>query len=388
MTGNSNKLVILTLWLAGLLAGGQFAKVSVILPEFQVIYPQQADQIAWLLTLVSVVGALLGGAAASLANRFSLQPVLIASLVSAAGLSLWQATYPSYALMALSRIVEGATHLGIVVTAPALMAEMSSDRWRGATMALWGSFFGVSFAIFGWFGIPFVDAFGVSSLLQLHGVCLFIVAVLVGFMLREHRAADVRSSASSLRGKSPLSAFRDARVVWSGISWFFYTLTFLALLTILPAQFSEQQRPQITTAMSLVAIATGLLILPVALLYLKATTTVLVGFLVACLVAAVGVWSNPLILAISLFAILGIIQSGTFAAVAELNNSTDARTLGYGAMAQTGNVGNLVGTPFLLVVLEAFDLGSLLITTAAIYAVGFFTLLYSASRIRGTEKIS
>ena len=387
MAGNFKKIaLIFALWGAGLLAGGQFAKVSVILSEYQIIYPRHADQVAWLLTLVSVVGALLGGAAASLANRFGLRHVLILSLISAGGLSLWQATYPSFALMALSRFVEGVTHLGIVVTAPALMAETSTDRWRGATMALWGTFFGVSFAIFGWFGIPFVDVAGVSGLLQLHGACLLIIAVVVGLLVRGHRVSDAQNTSSRQNGKSALLAFQDARIAWSGIGWLFYTLTFLALLTILPAQLSPDLKPQITTAMSLVGIATGILILPIALLYIKATTAVLAGFLLASLLTAAGAWSNPIVLAIALFAILGIIQSGTFAAVAELNQSTDARTLGYGAMAQTGNLGNLIGTPLLLYVLEVFDVATLLVTISAIYGAGFLTLLYVTGRISGVGK--
>lgn len=387
MAGNVKKIaLIFALWGAGLLAGGQFAKVSVILSEYQIIYPRNADQVAWLLTLVSVAGALLGGAAASFANRFGLQHILILSLISAGGLSLWQASHPSFALMALSRFVEGVTHLGIVVTAPALMAEISTERWRGAIMALWGTFFGVSFAIFGWFGIPFVEVAGVSGLLQLHGVCLLIIAVLVGLLLKWHRVPEAQDTSSWQHGKSALLAFQDARVVWSGIGWLFYTLTFLALLTILPAQLSPDLKPQVTTAMSLVSIATGLLILPVVLLYFRATTAALASFLLASLITAVGAWSNPIFLAIALFAILGIIQSGTFAAVAELNRSTDARTLGYGAMAQTGNLGNLIGTPLLLYVLEVSNLATLLVTTSVIYGVGFLTLFYFTGRISGFGK--
>ena len=389
MAGSAHKVfLILTLWGAGLLAGGQFAKVSVILPEFQGIYPQQADQIAWLLTLVSVVGAVLGGAAATLANRLGLRYVLIASLAVAGGLSIWQATFPPFTFMAALRVFEGVTHLGIVVTAPALMAEVSTERWRGATMALWGTFFGVSFAIFGWFGIPFVDAFGVDHLLQLHGVCLFLIAGIIGLLIRGHHAADPSGIASHPQGTSALKAFQDVRVVWSGVGWLFYTLTFLALLTILPAQLSGELKPHLTTAMSLVGIGTGMLVLPIALLYLKATTIVLTGFLFASVVTASGAWANPLVLSIILFSLLGLVQSGTFAAVAELNQSTAARTLGYGAMAQTGNLGNLIGTPVLLYVLEITDLGSMLLTTAVIYCIGFLSLFYLSRRIRAAESCS
>ncbi|WP_282127431.1 MFS transporter [Roseobacter litoralis] len=383
MAGVSNKIaLIIALWVAGILAGGQFAKVSVIFPEFRSLYPEQTDQIAWLLTLVSVVGAIFGGAAASLANRFGLRHVLIASLIAAGSLSCWQSTYPSFALMAASRVIEGVTHLGIVVTAPALMAEISSERWRGTSMALWGTFFGVSFAAFGWFGIPFVDEFGISGLLQLHGVSLFVVATLIWFLLRTHNVSDSSGSGSHPKHMSAFLAFQDARVIWPGVGWLFYTLTFLALLTILPSQLSEELRPQLTTAMSLVGIAAGMIILPIALIRFKATTLVFAGFLLAGITAAIGVWIDPTMHAIMLFAILGLIQSGTFAAVAQLNHTTNARTLGYGVMAQTGNLGNLIGTPLLLSVLEVSGHGTLLFTTSAIYGVGFLTLLYVARRIQ------
>lgn len=387
MAGNAYKVaLIFALWGAGILAGGQFAKVSVTLPELQTLYPRQADQIAWLLTLVSVVGALLGGVAASLANRLGLRHALIVSLVLAGALSLWQATYPSYALMAFSRLAEGVTHLGIVVTAPALMAEVSSDRWRGATMALWSTFFGVSFALFGWFGIPFVSATGVGGLLQLHGICLLLIAVLVGLLIWGHRASDVPSAAPQSVKRATWVAFQDASVVWSGIAWLFYTLTYLALLTILPVQLSEELRPQITTAMSLIGVASGLLVVPAALMCVRATRLVIAGFLLAILVLAISAWTKPIVLSISLFAILGIIQSGTFAAVAELNDASDRRTLGYGAIAQTGNIGNLIGTPLMLVILEVFDLGTVLATTCVIYGVGVGTLWALARRLRTTYR--
>ena len=387
MAGTPNKVaLIVALWCAGLLAGGQFAKVSVILPELRVLYPEQAGEVAWLLTLVSVVGAFLGGLAASLANRLGLQNVLVASLIVAGGLSLWQSTYPPFALMALLRVVEGMTHLGIVVTAPALMAETSSERWRGATMALWGTFFGVSFAIFGWFGIPLAHELGVNGLFQLHGIGLLLIAMTVFFLLRAVRASDPQNAASKPKPIHPFAALKDPRIIWSAIGWLFYTLTFLALLTILPSQLSEGLRPQATTAMSLVAIITGLLLLPVALMAFKATTMVLVGFLLAGFVTAFGGGSNLLTVAIALFAILGIVQSGTFAAVAELNQSTNARTFGYGLMAQTGNLGNLVGTPLLLHVLQKSGLGTLIITASAIYGLGFLALLYATGRVRHLEK--
>lgn len=380
---NLNRIaLIFSLWIAGLLAGGQFAKISVIIPELQALYPSQAGQIAWLLTLVSAVGAILGGFAASIANRYGLVRILTASLALAGILSLWQSTYPSFEIMAISRVIEGATHLGIVVTAPALMAEASSDRWRGATMALWGTFFGVSFAIFGWFGIPLLEQIQISGLFQLHGAGLIATALLIAVLLKTSGTTIERSEAAQTPPSLNLTAFRDVCVLWPGIGWLFYTLTFLALLTILPAQLPDELRSQATTILPLVSIATGVLILPVLLMRFSASTMVMVGFISAALILSLGGQGDLLILATCLFAVLGLIQSGTFAAVAELNISTEKRTLGYGVMAQTGNLGNLVGTPLLLLSLDKYGLQSLQLITAMVYVAAFAVLTVLAGRMK------
>ena len=373
------------LWAAGLLAGAQFAKASVLLPEIRELYPEQSTHVAWLLTLVSIVGAVFGGIAGTFANRVGPKRFLVASLFAAGGLSLWQSTYPVFAFMAASRVLEGVAHLGIVVTAPALMAQISSDRWRGATMSLWSTFFAVSFALFAWFGIPQVDDLQVSGLFQLHGACLILVGGLVWSLLPTPREDAANSDTGSVPKTTFATVYTDVKVIWPGVGWLFYTLTFLALLTILPAQMADDLRPQMTTAMSLVGIAISLLVVPLLLTRLRATTIVQAGFALALAATLLGTGMNVLVLAILLFSILGMVQGGTFAAVAELNQSTAKRTIGYGFMAQTGNLGNLIGTPILLFVLDSAGQTSLLIAVSAIYGVGVLGLLTLARRLRALE---
>lgn len=381
-----NTILIITLWVAGLLAGAQFAKVSVLLPEFRALYPTHGEQTAWLLTLVSIVGAVFGGLAGSFANRVGPKRFLVASLFAAGGLSFWQSTYPPFAIMAMSRILEGITHLGIVVTAPALMAQISSTKWRSATMALWSTFFGVSFAIFAWFGIPLLDDLKVSGLFQLHGMCLVLIAGLIFGLLQRSSEEDSEPEPTRVSQALALAAYKDLRVIWPGVAWLFYTLTFLALLTILPSQMPSELRPPMTTAMSLVGIGTSLLVVPILLLRLKAPTVVLIGFILAALITALGSELGILVLAVSLFAILGMVQGATFAAVAELNHSTAKRTLGYGFMAQTGNLGNLIGTPFLLFALNTSGSKALLLSAATIYGTGLVCLMILSRHIRVTDR--
>ncbi|MFK7764244.1 MAG: MFS transporter [Roseobacter sp.] len=375
--------LVIMLWVTGLLAGAQFAKVSVLLPEISKIYIDHGDHIAWLLTLVSIVGAIFGGVAGALANRFGQKPILVASLSMAGLLSIWQSTYPSFGFMAGSRILEGVTHLGIVVTAPALMAQLSTDRWRGATMALWSTFFGVSFALFAWFGIPLVKDVGVRGLFLLHGAGFLSVAIATYALLPACDDAAVKTQPTKQPGPISLAqSYKNRAVVWPGLGWLFYTLTFLALLTILPSQMPDTLRPQMTTTMSLVGIGVSLTIVPLLLMQLRATTVVMTGFVCAAAVTAFGPAISLFTLSLLLFATLGLIQGGTFAAVAELNPSMSNRTLGYGFLAQTGNIGNLVGTPVMLVILGMSDQNTLLLVTCSIYGVGFLCLMTLAQRLR------
>ncbi|MEL7274133.1 MAG: MFS transporter [Pseudomonadota bacterium] len=374
--------LVIVLWTAGLLAGGQFAKISLFLPELNGIYPHYGSHTAWLLTLVSIVGALFGGVSAGIANRLGLRPVLVFSLVAGGIFSLWQASFPSFGIMAVARVLEGVTHLGIVVTAPAIMAQVSSDRWRGATMALWGTFFGVSFAIFAWFGIPLSSQMGVGGLFQLHGVGMIIVAVIVVVLSLRPGSSRVQGDRDEEHEASLRVPMGDARVLWPALGWLFYTSLYLSLLTILPANLPEALRAEVTTAMSLVGIATGLILFPLLLLRMAATRIVIGAFGLAALISFVGPALGLAMMAVVLFAILGLVQSGTFAAVAQLNNSMPMRTMGFGLMAQTGNMGNLLGTPILLAVLDQFGVNTLLMAVAALYGLGVICLYLLGRGIR------
>jgi DHA1 family inner membrane transport protein len=49
--------------------------------------------------------------------------------------------------MMLSRVLEGLSHLAIVVVGPTAIAGLAPGRGQGAAMTLWSSFFGVTYAV-------------------------------------------------------------------------------------------------------------------------------------------------------------------------------------------------------------------------------------------------
>ena len=129
-------LLILLLWASGLGAAAQFAKVGLILPELAAVYPEAGAAIGWLVSLISVMGMVLGLFAGLLAVRIGLKRLLVVSLLLGAVCSFAQALLPPFGWMLASRVVEGASHLGLVVTAPTLIALLAPPDWRGFAMTL------------------------------------------------------------------------------------------------------------------------------------------------------------------------------------------------------------------------------------------------------------
>jgi MFS transporter, DHA1 family, inner membrane transport protein len=184
--------LIFVLWLAGLCAAGQFAKISLVFPELQTIYPGHGTTAGFLVTLISFMGVVLGLFTGMIVARFGFRKPLIVALLLGAVLSAMQATLPPFAVMLASRFVEGLSHLLIVVAAPTLIARVSTDRSRPLTMTLWGTFFGVAFALVGFLGLPLVKAFGLPALFIAHAAAMLAVAAALVMMLPR---SEVQASA-------------------------------------------------------------------------------------------------------------------------------------------------------------------------------------------------
>lgn len=380
-------VLVLLLWLAGLGAAAQFAKIAVPFADFRLLYPDVGPEFAWLLSIISVVGIFLGMTAGILAAKFGYVKLLVLGLVLGAVVSFWQALLPSFPAMLVGRLIEGFSHLSIVVVAPTLIAQISSDRFRGMAMTLWSTFFGVSFAAIAWVGLPFVASHGVSNLLSTHA--LFMLMVASGLALAFRRFdVDLPVSNAPLNMISILrqhvKAYSSPNISAPAIGWLFYTLTFVALLAIIPATLPADNRATLVGILPLISIATSLILVSWLLSLMSATRIVIAGFILAAFVGLLTFTGlSTGIVFMGLFAVLGLIQGASFAAIVQLNTSAEDRALANGAMAQMGNLGNALGTPILLAILSVSGITGLLLTICGLYlAGGFAHFLLSQRRKR------
>ena len=303
------------------------------------------------------------------------------ALWAGAGVSLFQALLPSLPLMLVSRVVEGVSHLAIVVAAPTLIAQLSEDRHQGLTLTLWSTFFGVAFTLLVALGLPLVEARGVPALFIAHSVWMVVFAVVLTLFLRPLETSTKGQLSLSGILTDHLTIYRSARIAAPGAGWLFYTFCFLAILTVLPPYIALEWRAWVMGAIPLVSIAVSMTLGVFALRFISAVALVQIGF-AGSVVSLVWLLAAPGLPAacLALAAALGLVQGATFAAIPQLNDTAATQSQAYGALAQTGNLGNTIGTPILLIVLSMAGYAGLVWTSILVLAGGFAVHAWMAHR--------
>lgn len=375
---------ILLLWFAGLGAAAQFAKIAVPFGQMRNLYPEVGAELGWLLSLISLLGAAFGVVAGSVVGNLGARRVLLGGLFLGGLLSFWQASFPAFPLMLLTRLGEGASHLAIVVAAPTLIAQISPDRFRGMAMTLWSTFFGVSFALVAWVVLPLTGS--LEILFIAHGGFMLAIAAAVPLLVAEPETRVAGESWNTELAQRHWRAYQSPHISAPGAGWLFYTLTFVSLLAILPERLPVEHRAMAVGLMPLLGIATSLLLVSALLRQMGSIPIVILGFGLSLGIVLLNLISDQqLVLAILLFAALGLVQGASFASVPELNHTLPDQALAYGLLAQTGNLGNLLGTPILLAVAGMGGDVSLFLAIALIYAAAICAHLLLARRRKTLE---
>ncbi len=348
---NTNLPLVLTLWVAGLGAAAQFGKIAVLYDLLGPVY--RGAGIGLMVSVVGLVGLVFGATAGLIVHRMGYRRVLVGALALGAAMSAIQATFPGYGLMMLTRVIEGFSHLAIVVTGPVLIARVSAPRHHGLVMSLWSSFFGVSFALTAWLGLALVSAFGPASLFLAHAAIMATLSMVLSRIIPAAVASTDHAPLTLARlAQQHARIYASPRVAAPALGFVFYTAMYVALLTLLPAQFAGPERVFVATAMPLVSIAVSLPLGVWLLRQVQAVVLVQIGFALAG-VATVLLWivwghTGPAVAAaLLLAAALGLVQGASFAAIPQLNRTQDDRAHAAGALAQLGNLGTTSGTPIL-----------------------------------------
>ncbi|MDP4033967.1 MAG: MFS transporter, partial [Pseudorhodobacter sp.] len=185
-------MTVLAVWCAGLGAAAQFGKISVL---FDVLGDQYAGYSAvalgLIVSIVGIVGLVFGTTAGLFVARIGPRRAIVAALLMGAVMSALQSLGLSYPAMIASRVVEGVSHLAIVVVGPTVIAGLAAERFRGLAMTLWSSFFGVTYAILALLAPPLMAAYGAGAVFVGHTIWMVAMGLCLALLLPHDTPAPV-----------------------------------------------------------------------------------------------------------------------------------------------------------------------------------------------------
>lgn len=350
-------ITVLALWCAGLGAAAQFGKVSFAFDLFAARFAGMSPAaIGLIVSVVGMVGLVFGTTAGLLVARIGPRRAIVAAMALGAGMSALQVIDLPYAVLIASRIVEGLSHLAIVVVGPTMIAGLTPPARQGLAMTLWSSFFGVTYALLAQIAPPLLDG-GTGPLFLLHAGWMGALAVVLRVLLPADPPAPPMRDGGGVVAQH-LAIYASPSVAAPALGFVWYTALYVAVLTLLPPLVVPEWRGVVATGMPLISIAVSLTLGVWLLSRMSAVRLVQAGFAVGA-VAALGLWlvwgqgGWVVAFALVMAAALGIVQGASFASIPELNATADDRARASGAVAQLGNLGTTTGTPLLALILSA-----------------------------------
>jgi predicted MFS family arabinose efflux permease len=288
---------------------------------------------------------------------------------------------PAYPLMLVSRVIEGASHLAIVVVGPTMIAALAPEARRPLAMTLWSSFFGVTYTVLALIG-PLATPIG---LFLGHAGYMAALAAILALTLPPDPRGQALPIGNLLAQHAEIYA--SPRLAAPAMGFCCYTFLYVAVLTLLPPETPETHRALIAAGMPLVSIAVSLTLGVQLLSRMSSVRLVQAGYVVAVpgfllLWLSWGSGSGMVAGGFLLSAALGIVQGASFASIPELNATPGDRARAAGAVAQLGNLGTTTGTPVLAALLASAGPAGLALAATALCGAGIGIHAWQARRRR------
>lgn len=209
--------VVLLLYATGLLAAAQLGKLSALAPLIAADLGLGLTTLALAISLLEIGGAGLGAAAGRLAQRLGLRRSLRWGLAALALGGLGGMLVQGAPGLLGWRLVEALGYLGVIVTAPVLIAHHSAGggagagaRRQGLALALWSTFVPVGLALGAWSaaGLAVADLGGTGwrGAVAVSGGLSLLLWALVGWLGLPDSLEAPPAAGAPGQGASPLPA--------------------------------------------------------------------------------------------------------------------------------------------------------------------------------------
>ncbi len=237
--------VIVAAYGAGVMGAAHIGKVPAALPAMRMDFGLDLITAAWVVSIFSATGMILGMAAGLLSDRLGHRAVAVAGVALMALGSVGGALSDSGEMILATRFVEGVGYIMAVVSAPSIIAQAAAPADRRLAVGMWSSFMPTGMAAMLLLS-PFLQEWA-----GWRGSWLFMAGITVlwtVFMAATFRGGPEGGAEGGEVPSPPEHPWRNlvitisARGPWLlAICFGFYTLAWLALMVWLPTFMVEQR---------------------------------------------------------------------------------------------------------------------------------------------------
>jgi MFS family permease len=354
--------LIFVYYAAGVYAAAQLGKVAALAPLMAADLGLGLVTMALATSLIEIGGATLGIVAGGVVARIGLRVALLGAVVCLGTGSIGGATAGGGAALIAWRVLEAVGYLGVIVSAPVLIARSAGPQGQGTALALWSSFVPVGLALGAW-GHAAIAA-------QASWRVAMVASAAVGAAVL---IALLASRPPALGGAAPHAttvALRAPAAAWClAASFGGYALFEVGLLALLPQMLTTRGGMSVTSAAAwtgLAALAT--IIGSAAAAWLLRQRRSLVAPVVISLIAPAlvafavfppaGTSTVAAVFAVALNALSGVFASLAFAQAPVAAGGVHRMAQVNGLIAQFGASGSLLGPPLMAAAVERWGWGA------------------------------
>ncbi|MEP5762879.1 MAG: MFS transporter [Litoreibacter sp.] len=351
---HTNWILIFALFVTGLLGAAQFGKLTLTLEAMRETYAHRHSLIPTLISIAGIVGLIFGVVAGDYVVRFGTARVLIWAMLIGGAMSFIQAFLPVFLVFSITRVIEGFSHLVIVVACPTLIASASSDADRPFAMGIWASFFGFSFALLAIILPLLLSTGGLPLLFVGHGLGFLALAFVMKRLLPDTPQVSQVSQALPSITNAYRDIYTNVRLLIPGASFIWYTALYIALIAVLPLALDLPAH--VVSGLPLISIA-GTVGAGYVAKFVPPARLVVAGFVATALLMGV-VWGGdaPLFVLFVMFFVMGAIPAGSFASIPHFNDTLTDRARATGGVAHFGNIGTTLGMPIMVFLFDFFGI--------------------------------
>lgn len=252
-------IAVCVLILAAVAAAFQIGKAPAALPVIRNELGLSLDEGVWIISIFNLLGITFGMIAGAMGDRLGHRRLIVLGFLAMAAASFAGAAADGFAVLLLSRVLEGFGFIVVASVAPPMFLAVSAPRDHRLIFGLYSGYWPAGVAIMILVTPVILDAIGWRGLWLVNGLLALTVLALVLVVTRPRAARSLRPDPPPFA--AALRTFLHIGPMTLALTFGAYSAIHVTVVALLPTFYTEAGALGLGSASALVALVTAVNIL-------------------------------------------------------------------------------------------------------------------------------